>query len=49
MVYENSNPFTLIEPGGCLDVKKAIYKKQKDGSYMLQELIGLRTIIIRSN
>ena len=32
MVYENSNPFTLIEPGGHLDVKKAIYEKQKDGS-----------------
>ena len=32
MVYENSNPFSLIEPGGHLDVKKAIYKKQKDNS-----------------
>ncbi len=32
MIYENSNPFKLIEPGGHLDVKNASYKKQKDGS-----------------
>ena len=40
---------TLIEPGGRLDVKKAIYKKQKMVQYMLLERIGYRTIIIRSN
>mgnify|MGYP001158792465 FL=1 len=32
MVYENSNPFTLIEPGGYLNVRKASYKQQRDGS-----------------
>ena len=32
MVYENSNPSTLIEPGGHLNVKNASYTQQKDGS-----------------
>ena len=32
MVYENSNPFTLVEPGGHLNVRKASYKQQRDGS-----------------
>lgn len=30
MLYENSNPFQLIEPGGILDVSKAVYTQQDD-------------------
>ncbi len=30
MLYENSNPFQLVEPGGVLDVTKAVYTAVND-------------------
>ncbi|MDG2355838.1 MAG: acyclic terpene utilization AtuA family protein [Paracoccaceae bacterium] len=32
MVYENSDPFILREPGGCLDVESAFYEKINERS-----------------
>ena len=30
MLYENSDPFTLTEPGGVLDVSESVYRQQDD-------------------
>ncbi|MEM8702257.1 MAG: acyclic terpene utilization AtuA family protein [Pseudomonadota bacterium] len=36
MLYENSDPFTLYEPGGCLDVSRAVYTQLDDRSVRVE-------------
>ena len=36
MLYENSDPFTLYEPGGCLNVSRAVYTQLDDRSVRVE-------------
>ena len=36
MLYENADPYILLEPGGYLDVSDAIYKKNKTNSVRVE-------------
>ena len=36
MLYENSDPFRLIEPGGILEVEDACYRQLDNGSRLVR-------------
>ena len=36
MLYENADPYVLLEPGGYLDVSNAKYKKHKKNSVRVE-------------